>query len=50
VHSVSFSALLCCVLVLLLALVLRNVLILVAFGALLLVLARDVWDNLGKMG
>jgi hypothetical protein len=46
VHSVSFSALLCCVLVLLLALVLRNVLILVAFGSLLLVLARDVWENL----
>ena len=26
----------------------RNVLILVAFGALLLMLARDVWENLGK--
>jgi hypothetical protein len=30
------------------ALVLHNVLILVAFSALLLVLACDVWENLGK--
>lgn len=30
------------------ALLLRNVLILVAFGELLLVLACDVWENLGK--
>lgn len=48
VHSVSFSALVCCVVLCAVALAWRNVLILVVFGALLQVLACDVWENLGK--
>jgi hypothetical protein len=50
VYLALSSALLCRAVLCAVALELRNVLILGVFGALLLVIARDVWDNLGKMG
>jgi hypothetical protein len=48
VHFILFCPLFCCAVLRISALLLRNVLILVAFSVLLLVLARDVWENLGK--